>query len=72
MRMTATTKENYELLVQQAKALVDGEDDWIANTANLSALLFNSLNNVNFAGVYRFENGELILGPFQGDRKSVV
>ena len=41
MRMTATTKENYELLVQQAKALVDGEDDWIANTANLSALLFN-------------------------------
>lgn len=66
MRMTATTKENYELLVQQAKALVDGEDDWIANTANLSALLFNSLNNVNFAGVYRFENGELILGPFQG------
>lgn len=66
MRMTATTKENYELLVQQAKALVDGEDDWIANTANLPALLFNSLNNVNFAGVYRFENGELILGPFQG------
>ena len=66
MRMTATTKENYELLVQQAKALVDGEDDWIANTANLSALLFNSLNNVNFAGVYRVENGELILGPFQG------
>ena len=66
MRMTATTKENYELLVQQAKALVDGEDDWIANTANLSALLFNSLNNVNFAGVYRFENGELILGPVQG------
>lgn len=58
--MTATTKENYELLAQQAKALIDGEDDWIANTANLSALLFNSLNNVNFAGVYRFENGELI------------
>lgn len=64
--MTATTKENYELLVQQAKALIAGENDWIANTANISALLFNSLNNVNFAGVYRFENGELILGPFQG------
>lgn len=64
--MVATTKENYELLVEQAKALVDGETDWIANTANLSALLFNSLSNVNFAGVYRFENGELILGPFQG------
>lgn len=64
--MTAVKKEEYELLVEQAKALVAGESDWIANTANLSALLFNSLNNVNFAGVYRFENGELILGPFQG------
>ncbi len=64
--MTAAKKEEYELLVEQAKALVAGESGWIANTANLSALLFNSLNNVNFAGVYRFENGELILGPFQG------
>ncbi|MBW8014487.1 GAF domain-containing protein [Lactobacillus helveticus] len=64
--MTAAKKEEYELLVEQAKALVAGESDWIANTANLSAFLFNSLNNVNFAGVYRFENGELILGPFQG------
>ena len=63
--MVATTKENYELLVEQAKALFDGEEDWIANTANVSALLFNALSNVNFAGVYRFENGELILGPFQ-------
>lgn len=64
--MTATTKENYELLVQQAKALIADEKDWIANTANLSALLFNYLENINFAGVYRYENGELILGPFQG------
>lgn len=64
--MAATTKENYELLVQQAQALIANESDWIANTANLSALLFNSLSDVNFAGVYRLENGELILGPFQG------
>lgn len=64
--MAATTEEEYQLLVEQAKALVAGEDDWIANTANLSALLFNSLNDVNFAGIYRYENGELILGPFQG------
>lgn len=64
--MTATTKENYELLVKQAQALVNGETDWIANTANLSALLFNSLSNVNFVGIYRLENNELILGPFQG------
>lgn len=64
--MTATTENDYKLLVEQAKALVDGESDWIANTANLSALLFHSLKNINFAGVYRYENGELILGPFQG------
>ena len=54
--MAATTKENYELLVQQAQALIANESDWIANTANLSALLFNSLSDVNFAGVYRLEN----------------
>ena len=64
--MAAETKENYELLTQQAQALVKGEEDWIANTANVSALLFNSLKNVNFAGVYRMKNGELLLGPFQG------
>lgn len=64
--MAVTTKEDYELLVQQAQALIANESDWIANTANLSALLFNSLSDVNFAGVYRLENGELILGPFQG------
>ena len=64
--MAAATKEEYQMLVEQAKALVAYEDDWIAKTANLSALLFNTLNQVNFAGVYRYENGELILGPFQG------
>ena len=49
--MAATTEDNYQLLLKQAQALVEGETDWIANTANISALLFNSLNNVNFAGV---------------------
>lgn len=64
--MSAANKTDYELLVEQAKALLTNEDDWIANTANLSALLFNSLKNVNFAGIYRIKNGELLLGPFQG------
>ena len=44
--MSATTENNYQLLVKQAEALVDGESDWIANTANVSALLFNALNDV--------------------------
>ncbi|OYR97782.1 GAF domain-containing protein [Lactobacillus taiwanensis] len=64
--MSASTESNYQLLVKQAEALVNGESDWIANAANISALLFNTLNDVNFAGVYRYENNELILGPFQG------
>lgn len=64
--MAAKTEEEYRLLLEQAAALIDGEDDWIANMANISALLFNEMNDVNFAGVYRFENNELILGPFQG------
>ena len=64
--MAAANQEQYQLLVAQAKALIADEDDWIANTANLSALLFNNLHQINFAGVYRIKNGELILGPFQG------
>lgn len=64
--MTAMNEEDYKLLVKQVESLLDGESDWIANTANVSALLFDQLSNVNFAGFYRFENGELILGPFQG------
>src|SRR5699024_12514252 len=64
--MAATTEDNYQLLLKQAQALVEGENAWIANTANIWALLFNSLNNVDFAGLYRYDNQELILGPFQG------
>lgn len=64
--MSAATQEEYKLLVAQAQALITGEDDWVANTANLSALLFNNLHEINFAGVYRIKDGELILGPFQG------
>lgn len=57
---------DYQLLYQQARALFEGENDWIANASNLAALLFNGLADVNFAGFYRVKNGELILGPFQG------
>lgn len=64
--MAAASQAEYELLLEQAKALTAGESDWIANTGNVSALLKAGMKNVNFAGVYRFEKGELILGPFQG------
>jgi GAF domain-containing protein len=55
-----------EMLVAQARALIDGERDPIANAANLSALLFMSLGDLNWVGVYLRRGDELVLGPFQG------
>lgn len=56
----------YRLLQQQAQALIEHETDLIANMANLSALLFNNLPDLNWAGFYIMRDGELVLGPFQG------
>jgi GAF domain-containing protein len=53
-------------LVSQAAALLDGERDRIANAANLSALLFHALEEVNWVGFYFARGDELIVGPFQG------
>ncbi|MDP2713251.1 GAF domain-containing protein [Rheinheimera sp.] len=56
----------YRLLNQQAQALIEQEPDLIANMANLSALLFNQLPALNWAGFYIMRGAELVLGPFQG------
>jgi L-methionine (R)-S-oxide reductase len=58
--------EFYDQLTAAAEALVDGEPDGIANMANISALLWQILPNLNWAGFYRMIGGELVLGPFQG------
>lgn len=57
----------YANLVVQLLSLLKGEHDFIANAANFSALLFNSLPNVNWAGFYFLHGDELVLGPFQGN-----
>jgi L-methionine (R)-S-oxide reductase len=57
----------YANLVVQLLSLLKGEHDLIANAANFSALLFNSLPNVNWAGFYFLQGDELVLGPFQGN-----
>jgi L-methionine (R)-S-oxide reductase len=57
----------YASLVVQLLSLLNGEHDMIANAANFSALLFNSLPNVNWAGFYFLQGDELVLGPFQGN-----
>jgi L-methionine (R)-S-oxide reductase len=53
-------------IAQQAQSLLAGERDLIANMANLSALLFMGLDDVNWAGFYLVKGDELVLGPFQG------
>lgn len=58
--------EFYAELIGQTKALIHDESDSIANMANISALLFERLSNVNWVGFYRVLQNELVLGPFQG------
>ena len=58
--------ERYSELLEQARALLAGERDRIANAANLAALAFHTLPEVNWAGFYFMQGGELVLGPFQG------
>lgn len=59
-------KENSAWLVEQAKALLAGQSDRVANAANLSALLFLTLEDVNWVGFYFIKDGRLLVGPFQG------
>ena len=49
-----------------AVALVAGEPDGIANMANVAALIWQAIPDLNWAGFYRFDGTELVLGPFQG------
>lgn len=57
---------DYSLLNSQLKALIHNVPHPIANFANASALLFQTLEDLNWAGFYLMENGNLVLGPFQG------
>ena len=56
----------YRDLASAVEGLVSGESDSIANMANVSAVIFESLPDVNWVGFYRNVGGELVLGPFQG------
>jgi len=56
----------YRDLASAVQGLVSGEPDAIANMANASAVIFETLPDVNWVGFYRNIDGELVLGPFQG------
>ncbi|CAH8192869.1 GAF domain-containing protein [Vibrio aestuarianus] len=58
--------EHYQRLTKQALALLESETDLIANLSNLSALLNMELEDLNWVGFYLIKDGELVLGPFQG------
>ena len=60
-------QDDYNLLLKQAEALIASETDIVAVTANLSALLFNGLERINWLGFYFLRDAELVLGPFQGN-----
>jgi L-methionine (R)-S-oxide reductase len=59
-------EDNYNLLIKQLTSLLEGETNTIANFSNASALLNQFLDRINWVGFYLMEEGELVLGPFQG------
>ncbi len=62
---TGTKEEQYEFILQQIAALIEGEDDFIANLANITAALKHQFNWW-WVGFYLVKNEELVLAPFQG------
>jgi len=56
----------YRDLAAQLRSLIDGEPDLVANAANMAALIYHGLPDLNWAGFYFAQGGDLVLGPFQG------
>lgn len=65
------TDPDYTLLDSQLRALLAGEHDALANAANFVALLYHALDDINWLGIYVLRDGELVLGPFQGNTACV-
>lgn len=57
---------DYELVAEQIRALAEEEPSWVPVLANASALIFDAIGDLNWAGFYLMREGELVLGPFQG------
>ena len=64
--MTASKPDLYRDLAGQLAALLAGETDRVANAANMAALIYHGLPDLNWAGFYFRRGAELVLGPFQG------
>jgi len=64
--LEGSKSQQYAELAEQARGLLAGESDRIANAANLSALVFHALPDLNWVGFYFNDGNELVVGPFQG------
>ena len=64
--LSGSKPEQYAQLLAQARALLHGERDRIANAANLSSLVYHALPHLNWVGFYFYDGTELVVGPFQG------
>ncbi len=64
--MTIADRIDYTILQRQTEALLAGESDVLANTANFVALLHENIDRINWVGIYALRGDELVLGPFQG------
>jgi GAF domain-containing protein len=64
--MVENKQQHYAQLIQQDEAIVAGEQDLVANMANISAILYWALKDVNWAGFYLVKGEQLVLGPFHG------
>lgn len=57
---------DYTLLADQAAAMIETEPHYVASLSNLSALIYESMDRLNWAGFYLMDKGSLLVGPFQG------
>lgn len=57
---------DYALLADQAASMIETESHYVAALSNLSALIYESMDRLNWAGFYMMDKGSLLVGPFQG------
>lgn len=66
MHKQTDSKDDLGLILEQIKALIENEPDFLANMANISSVIYHGLSDINWSGFYLISNETLILGPFQG------
>lgn len=64
--MSNSTPELYNHIKNQFKGLIDGIDNFITNASGLAAVLYNGLEDINWAGFYFLDQDRLLVGPYQG------